>query len=90
MATRLPRQPDWLSTAEANALASELSRRVAKIQEGPVRQNIAEAMRVARIRPTMINAYLRTGLLVTEATRDGYSDEELRVWEEAVRREETE
>ena len=79
------KEPDWLTAAEANALANELTGRGADILEGRVRQNVAEAMRVARIRPEMIYAYVHTGLLVTGATRGGYSREQLRDWEAAVR-----
>jgi hypothetical protein len=50
-----------------------------------VRQNVVEAMRAARIRPAMIYADVHTGLLVTQATRGGYSPEQLPAWEAALR-----
>jgi hypothetical protein len=78
------REPDWLTRAEENALAIELGR-LRSIFPGQVRQNVAEAMRAARIRPVMIYAYVRTGLLVTETTRGGYSGQQLQTWESAVR-----
>jgi hypothetical protein len=84
-APKPPRQPEYLTRAEANSLDSELSRRGTKILEGRVRENVADAMRVAHIRPALIYAYARTGLLVTETTRSGYSGEQLQAWEAALR-----
>jgi hypothetical protein len=77
--------PDWLTATEENALTIELGRRGKHILAGQVRQNVAEAMRAARVRPAMIYAYFHTGLLVTEATRHGYSSEQLQAWEAALR-----
>jgi hypothetical protein len=82
----MPRtEPDWLTATEENALTIELGRRGKNILAGQVRQNVVEAMRAARIRPAMIYAYVHTGLLVIQATRGGYSPEQLRAWEAALR-----
>jgi hypothetical protein len=80
--------PNWLTATEEKALAIELARRGYNILAGQVRQTIAEAMRAARVRPAMIYAYFHTGLLVTEATRHGYSSEQLQTWEAALREDE--
>jgi hypothetical protein len=80
-----PEQPDYLTRAEANALASELDRRGDSIASGRIRQNVAEAMRVAGVRAAMIYAYARTGLLVTGSMQSAFSSEQLQAWRAAVR-----
>ncbi len=75
---------DCLSTAEAEALILELARHGESLWANAA-DRIIEAMRVVGVRPAMIHAYIRTGLLITEGTRDGYTDEELRAWDQALR-----
>ena len=77
--------PDYLTNIEADALDSEFSRRGSKVFDAPVRQGVVDAMRAARIRPSMMYAYARTGLLITEASQGGYSPAQLASWLAAVR-----
>jgi hypothetical protein len=55
------------------------------LDEDKIRNDTAEAMRAAGIRPALIYAYEETGLLVTEQNRNLIPDVELREFDAKVR-----
>jgi len=43
-----------------------------------------EAMRAAGIRPALIHATMKTGMLMTTDNQDEFSDEEIAAWQDAI------
>jgi len=67
---------EWMSKGDERLLSDD---EVAKVRAATV-----EAMRAAGIRPALVYAYKRTGLIVTRENRPLISAADLDEWEDAI------
>jgi len=65
-------------------LAQGDQRLVSEDDVAKVRASIVEAMRAAGVRPALVHAYERTGLIVTQQNRHLMSAADLDEWEDAI------